>query len=537
MLNHKVRSRDIVNGIGAGLCLLDKSLRILWVNRYQSQWFGSPKVLYGQHCYKIFEHRKHICRGCPTLKVFKTGQIQKAKRKWVTKDGQKRYYQLTVSPIKNHQNKVIFALELVQDISASILQERNSVQIVRKLKNMYRHLSLANNRLRSSMLRIKNISRNMSNLQHKEELQDIFQVNRTINSNMDPKKISSLITRFTCELMHTDACILRLLDKDKKTLVVNASYSLSDKFLKKLSVLNAQECVCAKAIKIKKPLAIYNGNNGKNLKDHNQELIKKEGFRSMLFAPVILGGKTLGVISTFSRKPLRFTDEEMKLLNIFASQVAIALDESKHYEDIRLNYFNTIHTLVLAIEARDPYTRGHTERVTKYALKIGQALEMPKPELEILRYAGEVHDVGKISIPDFILNKPGRLTPAERAVIEIHPVKGVEMLEPLEFLKPALPVVRHHHERYDGTGYPDGLEKEKIPMMARIIACADAFDAMTSDRPYRRRKLAVEEALEEIRNNSGSQFDPHIAHIFAKTIQSNRPLFKLSPKLQHSTKP
>ena len=257
----------------------------------------------------------------------------------------------------------------------------------------------------------------------------------------------------------------------------------------------------------------------------------------MLFAPVILGGKTLGVISTFSRKPLRFTDEEMKLLSIFASQVAIAVEEAKHYEDTRLNYFNTIHTLVLAIEARDPYTRGHTERVTKYALKIGQALEMPKPELEILRYAGEVHDVGKISIPDFILNKPGRLTPAERAVIEIHPVKGVEMLEPLEFLKPALPVVRHHHERYDGTGYPDGLEKEKIPMMARIVACADAFDAMTSDRPYRRRKLAVEEALEEIRNNSGSQFDPHIAHIFAKTIQSNRPLFKLSPKLQHSTKP
>jgi HD-GYP domain-containing protein (c-di-GMP phosphodiesterase class II) len=149
---------------------------------------------------------------------------------------------------------------------------------------------------------------------------------------------------------------------------------------------------------------------------------------------------------------------------------------------------------------------------------------MPKEELEILRYAGEVHDVGKISIPDFILNKPGRLTPAERAIIELHPVKGAEMLEPLEFLKSALPIVRHHHERYDGTGYPDGLERDKIPVMARILACADAFDAMTSDRPYRSRKLTVEEALAEIKINSGSQFDPHIANLFVKTLNTQHSL-------------
>ena len=139
--------------------------------------------------------------------------------------------------------------------------------------------------------------------------------------------------------------------------------------------------------------------------------------------------------------------------------------------------------------------------------------------MEVLRYAAEVHDVGKISIPDVILNKPGRLNPAERAMIELHPVKGVEILEPLEFLKSALPAVRHHHERYDGTGYPDGLDKEKIPLMARILACADAFDAMTSDRPYRREKLTTEEAITEIKNNSGSQFDPYIASLFIKLLR------------------
>jgi HD-GYP domain-containing protein (c-di-GMP phosphodiesterase class II) len=226
------------------------------------------------------------------------------------------------------------------------------------------------------------------------------------------------------------------------------------------------------------------------------------------------------VISVLSKKTQRFCRQEIEVLRVFASQVAIALQEARHYEDIHKNYFDTVHALVLAEEARDPYMRGHTERVTKYAVSIGRGLHLSEQELEVLRYSAEVHDIGKISIPDFILSKPGKLTPAERAMIELHPAKGAEMLEPLEFLRPALPAVRHHHERYDGTGYPDGLQKERIPVLARILACADSFDAMTSDRPYRNRKLTVEEALAEIKNNSGSQFDPHIAHSFIHLISS-----------------
>lgn len=534
MRNNKINSGDIINGIGAGLCLLDTNFRIIWLNKLDADWFGAPKKICGKHCYKIFEHRQHICLGCPTLKVFKTGTVHTAHRIGFTKDGQKRYYQLTVSPIKDRHNRVMFALELVQDITAKILQERRNSKIIQRLKNMYGHLSSINIRLRHNVKRLKDITvhitrlknilakkyhkRNSQLMTFKKELQDIFKVNRTLSSTVDLDKISALITRLSCELMHTDACILRLFDQDRKTLMVNSSYCFSDAYVKKVPVVKIGEGISGIVAKTKKPLVIEDIN--KNLGIQRQELIKKEGFRSILSVPVLFQDKLLGVLSACSKRVRHFSEDEIEVFNIFASQVAFAIQESRYYEDIHKNYFNTIHALVLAVEARDPYTRGHTERVTKYALQVAKNLQMSKIELEILRYAGEVHDIGKISIPDYILNKPARLTPTERAVVELHPVKGTEMLEPLEFLRPVIPIVRHHHERYDGTGYPDGLEKERIPLMARILACADAFDAMTSQRPYRRRSLTVTEALLEIKNNIGSQFDPNIANLFIRIIRT-----------------
>jgi len=542
MVKNKIHYQDIIEGIGAGLCLLDKKFRILWINKHQSNWVGLPQDICGKYCYSIFEHRRHICPGCPALKVFRTGKVQRAKRTGFTKDGQKHYYQLTVSPIRDNHNKVNYALELVQDITNSVIQERQRCKVARKLKNMYFHLSSVNIRLRHNIEKLKTITRNLisykSSLKQKynyklnelvkikEELQDIFKVNRILSSSVDLEKIFSLITRLTCELMLTDACILRLLDEQKKTLVVHSSYCISKAYLEKIHILNLGESISGRVANTRKPIAVYDIDKDSRIPHH--ELLKKEGLKSLLSIPILFHDRLLGVISTFSKKARHFSKEEIEVLSIFASQVAMALQESRLYEDIHMNYFNTVHALVLAIEARDPYTRGHTERVTKYALVAAKRLHMSGEQLEILRYGGEVHDIGKISIPDFILGKPGKLTPAERAVIELHPVKGAEMLEPLEFLRPALPVVKHHHERYDGTGYPDGLEKEKIPIMARILACADAFDAMTSERPYRRRRLTNDEAIAEIRNNVGSQFDPDIARLFIKSIKTQIPAKALS---------
>jgi len=449
--------------------------------------------------------------------------------------GNKRYYQLTVSPIKDDNDKVVYALELVQDITQRILQERLHTKINRKLKRMCSRLSCVNKKLQNNIYKLNNITDKLSYSKNKlekkyreknnqveiakNELQDIFKVNHTLNSTPDIKKISNLVTRLSCELMHADGCVLSFIEEPSKLLYPKASFGIDEATMKKFPILRFGESITGRVALSKKPLAIYDIEKDERIT--KADIWQEAGFKSLLCVPVLAKDKVLGIITTFSKKNHLFNSEEIKLLGIFSYQVATAINESKHNDDIHMNYFNTMHALMLAIEARDPYTRGHTERVTHYSLQIARAMNMADSQIETLRYAAEVHDVGKISIPDSILNKPAPLTPEERSIIQLHPIRGAEMLSPLKFLAPAIPIVRHHHERYDGQGYPDGLEKDKIPLLSRILVCADSFDAMTSNRPYRSRKYSLEEAIGEIKKNCGTQFDPEIANLFINLLTKN----------------
>jgi HD-GYP domain-containing protein (c-di-GMP phosphodiesterase class II) len=198
-------------------------------------------------------------------------------------------------------------------------------------------------------------------------------------------------------------------------------------------------------------------------------------------------------------------------------------------------YLSTINSLAYAIEARDTYTRGHSERVTAYAVWLGTRIGMNKKRLSLLRHSCRLHDVGKIGVPDAILQKKGRLNLDERARIEQHPLYGVEILSELTFIKEGLPVILHHHERYDGRGYPYGLKKEKIPLEARIAALTDAFDAMTSARPYRS-ALPLAKVVEQIRENSGTQFDPYLAKAFLKILGESNPAVDLLSAIRIGTR-
>ncbi|GAW92394.1 HD-GYP domain-containing protein [Calderihabitans maritimus] len=210
--------------------------------------------------------------------------------------------------------------------------------------------------------------------------------------------------------------------------------------------------------------------------------------------------------------------EEYRLLSEELSASAEELAEA--YETTTSLFTSTIQALAAAIDAKDPYTRGHSERVTKYALDIARALRLPEEEVQRIFYASILHDIGKIGVSGNVLRKPGKLTQKEYEEVCRHPYVGANIISSIQPLKEVLPLIYHHHECFDGSGYPEGKAGEEIPLGARIIAVADAYDAMTSDRPYRR-AFPKEKAIEELKKNSGKQFDPEIVKAFLKVLENS----------------
>ena len=204
----------------------------------------------------------------------------------------------------------------------------------------------------------------------------------------------------------------------------------------------------------------------------------------------------------------------------FFAPLALARYVYKLYMDLRDAYFDSIAALASALDASDPYTRGHSDRVTEYAKKVARAMGLSEREIESIEFAGRLHDIGKIGIDRSILRKRSRLNDREYKEMQKHPNMGAEIAGKLKFLKKAEGYVSHHHERFDGRGYPDGIGGEEIPIGARILGVVDAFDAMTSDRPYRP-ALSVEIAVQELEKGSGKQFDPDITEVFIKLIKSD----------------
>ncbi|QJW95824.1 HD domain-containing phosphohydrolase [Frigoriglobus tundricola] len=221
--------------------------------------------------------------------------------------------------------------------------------------------------------------------------------------------------------------------------------------------------------------------------------------------------KRLGVLHLdrcFWQSP--FTEDDLHLADALAAHVSAAIESAQLLRRQKDQFLKTVSVLAQAVELRDDYTGNHTQRVTRYAILLGEKLELPDDQLELIKIGGPLHDIGKIGIDDAILRKPGRLTGEEYAIMQTHTTKGAEILSSVPEMEPIIPIVRSHHERWDGTGYPDRLRGEQIPLLARIVAVADAFDAMTSNRPYHENKKGKPPAwaFEEVERQLGRQFDP-----------------------------
>jgi putative nucleotidyltransferase with HDIG domain len=242
---------------------------------------------------------------------------------------------------------------------------------------------------------------------------------------------------------------------------------------------------------------------------------------SLAAVPLKVRERLLGWISVVSLTASRRFDEgQRKLLSIVASRAAAAIENARLYEDLQATFQQTIQSLARTIDKMDRYTAGHSERVAHYAMALARWLGLPQDQIEIVRHSALMHDIGKIGCV-MNLNKPGKLTQDEYEIFKKHPIYGREILDPIRFLAPVIPGVHLHHERWDGRGYPLGLAGQEIPLIARIISVADTYDAMTSDRAYRR-ALPHEVTINEILRCSATQFDPDVVGLFTENIDALR---------------
>ncbi|MCX5715703.1 MAG: GAF domain-containing protein, partial [Candidatus Omnitrophica bacterium] len=424
--------------------------------------------------------------GCPTLKVFNGCEQCVAIRKGIAINGLgKHCFRLTTSPIKDEHGKIVQVLELAEDVTDQVKAEQ---EIKRRLNVVTKELNF-----------LSRLDRDFISLQE-----------------LSLDQILKQCVEISQSLLDSKICNLRLFDGSQKTLISKASSGLEDELLKGLKVGDG---ICGKAAASKKPVLIMDLLEFKQLKDDSS--VRKSGLRSAVCVPIMLKDELLGTLAVLSPQPNAFTNEEAKLLMCFANHVAILIDNLKAHKEIFTSYVNTIKSLVSAIEARDSYTRGHSEKVTKFSLDIADAMGLSEEHKAMLTYCGRLHDIGKIGISDAILNKPGPLTVAERAEIQLHPLRAVDILSSLKFLDKGMPAIRHHHERFDGRGYPDGLKGKDIPLLARILTCADSFDAMTSDRAYRP-GMSMEKAVLEMKASREKQFDPEVTDAFIGILEGHR---------------
>ncbi len=219
------------------------------------------------------------------------------------------------------------------------------------------------------------------------------------------------------------------------------------------------------------------------------------------------------MVLKWEKKPEQI-DSQSKLLRGIINQTRFALTNAKLYSDIKENYLRTIKALAIAVDAKDAYTHGHSENVMRYSEIMARYMKLSEVEIDRIRNGGLLHDIGKIGIPGYILNKPEPLTDEEfNGVMKTHPTLGANIIKDVPFLQELNPIILYHHENYDGSGYPLGLSGDSIPLDAKIVHVTDAYEAMTSNRPYRK-SLGSTEAVKRLRACSGTQFDPQLVDIF-----------------------
>jgi response regulator RpfG family c-di-GMP phosphodiesterase len=403
--------------------------------------------------------------------------------------------------------------------------------LIRKLEDKMLELEKVNRALGEEIAERNQAERQIRQLfeasqRHLKQMEALHSIDLAINSSLDLRTTLNVLLKHVESLLGVDAADILLFSQGLQQFQFSASRGFQTIAVEQATVrlgasLAGQAALGRKTIVIERDLAA-------RVDPGFSTIYKTEGFVEYAGTPLIAKGQIKGVLEVYRRTHHKPEPEWLHLLDTLAGQAAIAIDNAQLFDSLQqsnielsLAYDATIAGWSRAMDLRDKETEGHTQRVTDLTLKLATAMHIPQSQMRYIRYGGLLHDIGKMGVPDNILLKADGLTDEEWEKMRQHPVFAYEMLSSIRYLQPALDIPYFHHEKWDGSGYPRGLKGNEIPMAARIFAVADVWDAITSDRPYRK-GWSKEEALDYIKAQSGKYFDPQVVDKFLELIANEQ---------------
>ena len=348
-----------------------------------------------------------------------------------------------------------------------------------------------------------------------QKMERLMEINIMLNSTLELAQVLDLIIAKAVEMLECEAGSILLCNKEENCLMFSASTSADSKTLAQIHI-PLTDSLAGTIYSKNIPLVVNNVDQDIR---HNASVAAQIHFqtRSLLGVPMRIQERVIGVLEALNKKQGVFTEEDVKILTAIASQAAVAIENAQLVEALQESYETTLEGWAAALDLRDKETEGHSQRVTRLAVELAQELGMSKESVAYLRQGALLHDIGKMGVPDSILHKHGPLTEQEQTIMRLHPVNAYKMLYPITHLRPALDIPYCHHEKWDGSGYPSGLKGEEIPLAARIFTIIDVWDALRSNRPYRK-AWSVKKTIAYLQQQAGKSFDPQLVNRFVEFI-------------------
>ncbi|MDO8886081.1 HD domain-containing phosphohydrolase, partial [Candidatus Oleimmundimicrobium sp.] len=473
MSGEKIRLDAMFASMGEGVITADKNNKVVAMNNFAGEIFGvKPKDVIGNDV--LLCHPKEKRDSVQELiRQFKSGESS-VKEMRISVQGS-RIIRVNLAPIRDKSNSFLGTVLVLQDIT-----ERE--RLYKKTKKAA------------------------------TEFSTLYEINKILGSTLELNTLLNFLIGSTAKTMGAEIGSIMLFDKELNEMRIVAAKGLDRKIVEKTR-LKPGEGIAGWVFEKGEALLLEDVGTDPRFKTHE---MRKE-LRSALSIPLKIKDEVIGVINIGSSCPQKFTDDDLRLLSTLSGEAAVSIYNAKLFNELEKLYIETVKAFVEAIEAKDSYTRGHSENVTKYAIMIANKVGFSAKDKTTLKTAALLHDIGKIGVKEDILNKPSSLTEEEYDVDKTHPHLAIQIIGQLPKLKDVVPIIFHHHERYDGNGYLKGLKGEEIPLGARILAVADSFDAMTSARPYRA-PLSFQRVVKELKNTAGKQFDPYIVKVFLDVI-------------------